>query len=87
LLERHPNDILRLDLDAFDLAPLGDVRVLAVRNRHEIRRIAVVLVDFYVVDRTDVVISFDRSNRDQGVIWILKHPDRGRCPRHFLRVE
>src|SRR2546426_2127136 len=30
LFEGHANDILRLDLDAFDLPTLGDIRVLAV---------------------------------------------------------
>src|SRR5207237_9653783 len=30
LLQGHPHDILRLALDAFDLASLGDVSVLAI---------------------------------------------------------
>src|SRR5206468_10850052 len=32
LLEGHPDDVLRLDLDAVHLAALGDVRVLAIRD-------------------------------------------------------
>ena len=59
LFEGHLHDVLGLDLDPFHLPSLADVEILAVRDRHEVRRVAVVLLDLNVVHGADVLAFCD----------------------------
>src|SRR2546428_9625439 len=59
LFESHADDVLRLDLYALDLAALRDVCILAVPDSYEIRGVAMILFDFDIVYRADVVSFVD----------------------------
>src|SRR5947209_1162572 len=59
LFESHADDVLRLDLYALELAALRDVCILAVRDSYEIRGVAMILFDFDIVYRADVVSFVD----------------------------
>src|SRR5712692_6012205 len=71
LLQSHPDDVLRFDLDAFDLASLGDVGILAVpavMNDEPVGDVVVVRDTFKTVDGLETVRPNHRVNRQPHLL-------------------
>src|SRR5207247_1115671 len=77
LFQRHADDVLRLDLDALDLATLGDIRILAVAaimDDDSIRNVIVGRDAFETVHRLEAVCRDHRVDRKPH---LLVRPDHG----------
>src|SRR5439155_22695017 len=86
LLEGHADDVLRLNLDALDLAPLGDVCILtiaAVVNDEPVGDVVVVWDTLKTVDGLEPVRPNYRVNRQPHLL--VRSEDRRN--RFFEKIQ